>query len=196
MQDASVNATVIGEGLAILEARVTLKTDDAAFIHAAWSGRAYLSEGLVAIAPTFRTANDSYTWLNRVQAVGAGEEDLAAGSFRLTVPITRIKLDSGSTRFAMFRSLLKERRPGSRVRVPRCFRLTLWCLFGTTPLIDGYLLQCNLLRDYHCELRIPWSMASRCRSSRRRGRSRAGAFAERDVVYGNWGQLGMWLLSF
>lgn len=130
MQYASVNATVIGEGLALLEARVTLKTDDGAFIHAAWSGRAYLSEGLVAIAPTFRTANDSYTWLNRVQAVGAGEEDLAAGSFRLTVPITRIKLDSGSTRFAMFRSLLKERRPGSRVRVPRCFRLTLWCLFG------------------------------------------------------------------
>ena len=76
MQDASVNATVIGEGLALLEARVTLKTDDGVFIHAAWSGRAYLSEGLVAIAPTFRTANDSYTWLNRVQAVGAGEEDM------------------------------------------------------------------------------------------------------------------------
>ena len=31
MQDASVNAIVIGEGLAILEARVTLKTDDGAF---------------------------------------------------------------------------------------------------------------------------------------------------------------------
>ena len=92
MQDASVNATVIGEGLAILEARVTLKTDDGAFIHAVWSGRAYLSEGLVAIAPTFRTANDSYTWLNRIQAVGAGEEDLAAG--KLVYRLCKVKLTS------------------------------------------------------------------------------------------------------
>ena len=92
MQDASVNATVIGEGLALLEARVTLKTDDGAFIHAAWSGRAYLSEGLVAIAPTFRTANDSYTWLNRVQAVGAGEEDITAG--KLVYRLYKVKLTS------------------------------------------------------------------------------------------------------
>ena len=92
MQDASVNATVIGEGLALLEARVTLKTDDGVFIHAAWSGRAYLSECLVAIAPTFRTANDSYTWLNRVQAVGAGEEDITAG--KLVDRLYKVKLTS------------------------------------------------------------------------------------------------------
>ena len=92
MQDASVNATVIGEGLALLEARVPLKTDDGVFIHAAWSGRAYLSEGLVAIAPTFRTANDSYTWLNRVQAVGAGEEDITAG--KLVYRLYKVKLTS------------------------------------------------------------------------------------------------------
>ena len=92
MQYASVNATVIGEGLAILEARVTLKTDDGAFIHAAWSGRAYLSEGLVAIAPTFRTANDRYAWLNSVQAVGAGEEDIAAG--KLVYRLYKVKLTS------------------------------------------------------------------------------------------------------
>ena len=92
MQDASVNATVIGEGLTLLEARVTLKTDDGAFIHAAWSGRAYLSEGLVAIAPTFRTANDRYAWLNSVQAVGAGEEDIAAG--KLVYRLYKVKLTS------------------------------------------------------------------------------------------------------
>ncbi|MBT7466907.1 MAG: DUF3237 family protein, partial [Chloroflexi bacterium] len=55
-------------------------------------GRAYLSEGLVAIAPTFRTANDSYTWLNRVQAVGAGEEDIAAG--KLVYRLYKVKLTS------------------------------------------------------------------------------------------------------
>ena len=92
MGDASVSATVIDEGLATLEVSVTLRTDDGAFVRATWSGRAYLGEGLVATAPTFRTADDRYKWLNRVQAVGAGEEDIAAG--KLVYRLYDVKLIS------------------------------------------------------------------------------------------------------
>ena len=51
-----------------------------------------IDEGLVATAPTFRTADDRYKWLNRVQAVGAGEEDIAAG--KLVYRLYDVKLIS------------------------------------------------------------------------------------------------------
>jgi hypothetical protein len=38
-----------------------------------------MSTGLLATAPTFQTSDQRYLWLNRVQAVAAGEVNLETG---------------------------------------------------------------------------------------------------------------------
>jgi len=59
-----------------LDVRFTLKTDDGEFIYVEYGGRASLTEGLAATAPTFQTGSEKYKWLNRVQAVMAGQVNL------------------------------------------------------------------------------------------------------------------------
>ena len=58
-----------------VDERFTLKTDDGAFIYVEYGGRADMANGLIATAPTFQTGDPRYTWLNRIQAVGAGALD-------------------------------------------------------------------------------------------------------------------------
>jgi|TARA_B110001454_G_scaffold28603_1_gene27970 hypothetical protein len=65
--------------LLALDVRFTLKTDDGAFIYVEYAGRASLETGLIAIAPTFETGSEKYSWLNGVQAAGAGQANLETG---------------------------------------------------------------------------------------------------------------------
>ena len=59
--------------LGALDVRLTLKTDDGAFIYVEYGGRVNMATGLVATAPTFQTSHEKYKWLNSVQAVAAGQ---------------------------------------------------------------------------------------------------------------------------
>ena len=59
-----------------LDVRLTLKTDDGAFIYVEYGGRVNMATGLAATAPTFQTSHEKYKWLNSVQAVCAGQVNL------------------------------------------------------------------------------------------------------------------------
>jgi len=61
--------------LGALDVRMTLKTDDDAFIYVEYQGRANMQSGVIATAPTFQTSHEKYLWLNRIQAVAAGQLD-------------------------------------------------------------------------------------------------------------------------
>jgi len=67
--------TIVG-GIGSLDVRATFETDDGAVIYCQYRGRADFSNGPGAaplyVAPTFETADERYTWLNTVQAVGKG----------------------------------------------------------------------------------------------------------------------------
>ena len=54
-----------------------LETDDGAIIYVTYRGRCDRVRGTYTVAPTFQTADERYTWLNVVQAVGRGR--VAAG---------------------------------------------------------------------------------------------------------------------
>lgn len=75
--------TVTADGLATLDVRATLETDDGALIFCHYSGRCDLSRGpanaSIYGAPLFDTGDARYAWLNRVQAVvkGTVSEDMA-----------------------------------------------------------------------------------------------------------------------
>lgn len=56
-----------------LDVRATLKTDDDAVIYMEYSGRINLTNGQVVSAPLFQTGAEQYDWLNRIQAVGVGQ---------------------------------------------------------------------------------------------------------------------------
>ena len=60
-------------------ARFTLTTDDGAIIYVEYGGRVDMATGLIASAPTCQTGDDRYKWLNRVQAIGAGQVTLETG---------------------------------------------------------------------------------------------------------------------
>lgn len=78
--DAADWATLSEDGtLAALDVRATLKTADGAFIYVEYGGRMDMNTGLLATAPTFQTSDPRYLWLNRVQAVAAGEVNLDTG---------------------------------------------------------------------------------------------------------------------
>ena len=73
-QDAADWLTLSEDGkLGALDVRMTLKTDDDAFIYVEYQGRANMELGLIATAPTFQTSQTKYLWLNRIQAVAAGQ---------------------------------------------------------------------------------------------------------------------------
>ena len=78
--DAADWLTLSEEGtLGVLDVRLTLRTDDGAIIYVEYGGRLDLTTGLIAAAPTFQTGDDRYKWLNRVQAVSAGQVNLETG---------------------------------------------------------------------------------------------------------------------
>ena len=56
-----------------LDVRATLRTDDDAVIYVEYSGRIDLTNGQVVSAPLFQTGAEQYDWLNRMQAVGVGQ---------------------------------------------------------------------------------------------------------------------------
>jgi len=75
-QDAADWLTLSEDGqLGALDVRMTLKTDDDAFIYVEYQGRANMQSGVIATAPTFQTSHEKYLWLNRIQAVAAGQLD-------------------------------------------------------------------------------------------------------------------------
>ena len=75
-QDAADWLTLSEEGkLGALDVRMTLKTNDGAFIYVEYQGRANMESGVIATAPTFQTSHEQYLWFNRIQAVAAGQLD-------------------------------------------------------------------------------------------------------------------------
>lgn len=56
-----------------LDVRATLKTNDDALVHVEYSGRIDLTNGSVVSAPLFQTGAEQYDWLNRIQAIGIGQ---------------------------------------------------------------------------------------------------------------------------
>ncbi|MEE4192791.1 MAG: DUF3237 domain-containing protein [Halieaceae bacterium] len=84
--DAADWATLSEEGtLAALDVRVTLKTDDGALIYVEYGGRMDMTTGFLTTAPTFQTSAERYLWLNRVQAVAAGEINPDTGELVYTM---------------------------------------------------------------------------------------------------------------
>jgi hypothetical protein len=79
--DAADWLTLSGENgeVGALDVRFTLKTDDGAFIYVEYGGRVDMSTGLIASAPTFQTGDSRYQWLNKIQAIGAGQFDPETG---------------------------------------------------------------------------------------------------------------------
>lgn len=80
-----VNASMVGvaaaDWLAVspdrsygtLDVRVTLKSDDDEIIYMEYSGRIDFGSGVAVSAPLFQTGAEQYDWLNRIQAVGVGQ---------------------------------------------------------------------------------------------------------------------------
>ena len=88
--DAADWLTISENGsLGALDVRLTLRTDDGAYIYVEYSGRAEMETGQIAAAPTFQTSHDKYLWLNRVQAVAAGVID---DSGKLTYSLYEVKV--------------------------------------------------------------------------------------------------------
>jgi hypothetical protein len=56
----------------LLDVRQVVQTDDGATVYVTYNGRCDRSRGTYTVAPTFETADDRYTWLNAVQAIGQG----------------------------------------------------------------------------------------------------------------------------
>jgi len=73
--------------------RLTLKTDDGAFIFVEYGGRADMGSGLIASAPTFQTGDERYAWLNSVQALGAGQLDQSTGRLEYTMYEVKVTAD-------------------------------------------------------------------------------------------------------
>jgi hypothetical protein len=91
--DAADWATVGEDGRGALDVRLTLKTDDGAFIYVEYQGRIDMGSGLIAAAPTFQTGDERYAWLNDVQAVSAGQVNLETGVLQYTVYEVKVTAD-------------------------------------------------------------------------------------------------------
>ena len=92
--DAADWATFSEDGkLAALDVRMTLKTDDGAFIYVEYCGRMDVASGLISVAPTFQTGSAEYDWLNAMQAVSAGAIDPETGLLIYTIYEARAVAD-------------------------------------------------------------------------------------------------------
>ena len=84
--------TIRPDGVALLDVRATIKTNDDAFIYVAYQGLADLGEDghrrfldgdpvtkfQIHAAPRFLTSHEDYLWINRLQCINVGEGDLTA----------------------------------------------------------------------------------------------------------------------
>ena len=82
--------------IGVIDARLTLRTDDDALIYMTYGGRLDLSNpaaGMFAyVAPVFETGDPRYAWLNGVQAVGKGKLTMNAdGGGRLDYEFCAIR---------------------------------------------------------------------------------------------------------
>jgi len=80
-----LNASMVGSAAAdwvtlspdnsygMLDVRITLQTDDGEILYVEYGGRIDLASGKVVSAPLFQTGAEKYDWLNRMQAVGVGQ---------------------------------------------------------------------------------------------------------------------------
>lgn len=70
---------VVNGGVATVDVRGAMQTDDGALIYVTYGGRIDMSGGALTepiyVAPRFETSDERYTWLNTVQAVGIGKLD-------------------------------------------------------------------------------------------------------------------------
>ena len=70
---------VVNGGVATVDVRGAMQTDDGALIYVTYGGRIDMSSGALTepiyVAPRFETSDERYTWLNLVQAVGIGRLD-------------------------------------------------------------------------------------------------------------------------
>ena len=63
------------DGTATVDVRMALETDDGAMVFVEYRGRSNLETGIAHSAPTFRTGDARYAWMNRIQAVAKGVFD-------------------------------------------------------------------------------------------------------------------------
>lgn len=79
--------TLDATGIASIDVRVTIRTDDGALVFVQYQGRGDMSGGPGAaplyVAPRFEAGDERYTWLNKVQAVGKGILDGADLTYEL-----------------------------------------------------------------------------------------------------------------
>jgi len=67
--------TVTPSGVALVDVRLTVETDDGALVHIEYAGRSNLATGIACTAPLFRTGDERYAWLNGIQAIARGRFD-------------------------------------------------------------------------------------------------------------------------
>jgi hypothetical protein len=69
-------AVVSPAGIGLMDARLTIETDDGALIYVSYGDRVDLSTGFegatVHAAPRFETGDERYEWINKIQAVAKG----------------------------------------------------------------------------------------------------------------------------
>ncbi len=63
---------VTPSGVACVDVRMTLETDDGALLYVVYTGRANLETNLAYAAPTFETGDPRYAWLNGVLCAARG----------------------------------------------------------------------------------------------------------------------------
>jgi hypothetical protein len=81
--------------IAVIDVRLTLRTDDGALIFMQYGGRLDLSSPPEArfafTAPTFETGDERYAWLNAIQAAGKGRFVVGPDGARLEYEIYEIR---------------------------------------------------------------------------------------------------------
>jgi hypothetical protein len=96
-------ATLRRDGVAIIDVRATLETDDGALILLTYTGRGDLGEGAyesllrgeplpvlpLSIVPIMQCSHPDYAWLDRPQFVGVGAADVTNSSVRYDVYAVR-----------------------------------------------------------------------------------------------------------
>ena len=73
------------DGTAVVDVRMTLETNDGAMVFVEYKGRSNLETGIAYSAPTFRTGDARYAWMNRIQTVAKGRFD--ADAMTMTYPV-------------------------------------------------------------------------------------------------------------
>ncbi|MEM7704967.1 MAG: DUF3237 domain-containing protein [Pseudomonadota bacterium] len=75
--DAAADWLTVAGGVATVDVRATVETNDGALIYLQYRGRSDVTKGIGSapfyVAPTFETSDKRYGWLNCVQAVGKGD---------------------------------------------------------------------------------------------------------------------------